>query len=47
MEEMATYQEIVRMIEAMGLKVTSLDPAANTMIVRIPPVENNRSVYEE
>lgn len=43
---MFTYQEIVRMVEAMGLKVTSLDPAANTMIVRIPPLEN-RSVHEE
>ena len=43
---MATYREIVSMIEGMGLKVASLDPITNTLVVKIPPV-NDRSLAEE
>ena len=44
---MFTYQEIVRMVEAMGLKVTSLDPAANTMIVRPHHSRTDRCMKSE
>ena len=38
METRETYTEIVRMIEGLGLKVTGLDMATGTLIVKIQPI---------
>jgi hypothetical protein len=46
---METYSEVVRMIEDLGLRVTGLDTASGTLIVKIPPITGNppRSPAEE
>ena len=33
-----TYRELVHLIESLGLKVTGLDMATGTLIVKVPPI---------
>lgn len=49
MEELHTYREIARMIEALGLKVIGLDTKTGVLTVKIPPVTGMhlRSLGEE